>query len=129
MKFFLGAFFSLILFNTLYAQYEMNVSPKALIESAQKGDPDAMFDLGNCMLEGICAGIPRDDSKAIYWMQRSAGLGNGPAQSMIGYFYCSGENKFISMDKKRGRKLLESAINSGDPVAKMISESVIGICN
>ena len=37
--------------------YEMNIPPEALAKSAEAGDPNAMFDYGNCLYGGICKGI------------------------------------------------------------------------
>ena len=37
--------------------YEMNIPPEALERCAKNGDPDCMFDFGNCLYDGICKGI------------------------------------------------------------------------
>lgn len=37
--------------------YEMNIPPAALERCAKNGDPDCMFDFGNCLYDGICKGI------------------------------------------------------------------------
>ena len=35
----------------------MNIPPAALERCAKNGDPDCMFDFGNCLYDGICKGI------------------------------------------------------------------------
>ena len=35
----------------------MNIPPEALERCAKNGDPDCMFDFGNCLYDGICKGI------------------------------------------------------------------------
>ena len=45
--------------------YEMNIPPAALERAAKNGDPDAMFDYGNCLYDGICKGIGIDNKQLI----------------------------------------------------------------
>ena len=113
----------------LFAQFDMNVSPQALIDSAKKGDPDAMFDLGNCMFEGICPGIERNDSQSIYWMQRAAAMDHGAALTMIGVMHCTGENKYIELDKAKGKKMMKRALRSGGPGVETMVNMFISICD
>ena len=62
IKFISISFFILIVSNVRAESpesdyYEMNIPPEALERCAKNGDPDCMFDFGNCLYDGICKGI------------------------------------------------------------------------
>ncbi|MBB2969638.1 peptidoglycan-binding protein [Mesorhizobium sp. RMAD-H1] len=60
------------------------IGPAALREAAAKGDPKALFEIGNRYTDG--RGVQSDYAKATQWYELSAGLGFAPAQYRLGNF-------------------------------------------
>lgn len=60
-----------------------------LMRQAEGGDVKAQYELGLTYHEG--KGVPKDDSKAVMWWQKSAVLGNAEAQQKLGVALFSGE--------------------------------------
>lgn len=58
--------------------------PVALREAAAKGDPKALFEIGNRYTDG--RGVSSDYAKAIQWYELSAARGFAPAQYRLGNF-------------------------------------------
>jgi len=58
--------------------------PAALREAAAKGDPKALFEIGNRYTDG--RGVQSDYAKAAQWYELSAALGFAPAQYRLGNF-------------------------------------------
>lgn len=63
-------------------------SPEVLIQLAEKGDPQAQFDLGVTYYYG--RGVPKDYEKASHWFQKAADQGNAAAQYALGRMYYYG---------------------------------------
>lgn len=56
---------------------------------AEKGDEDAMYQLGNCYYEGV-GGVKQDYTTAIYWYEKASKKGKAEASFMIAYCYFYG---------------------------------------
>jgi TPR repeat protein len=75
--------------------------------SAQKGNADAMFELGNLYYDGL--GAPQDDTKAYNWYKRAAEMGQTDAMLTIGYWYANGIH--VELDYKQTEKWYLKAAN------------------
>ncbi|KAL0245323.1 hypothetical protein GEMRC1_009402 [Eukaryota sp. GEM-RC1] len=51
-------------------------------EAAERGDPEAMVNLGNCFLDGI--GVNKNDRQAVYWFLEAISKGNSNARTRLG---------------------------------------------
>jgi len=60
----------------------------ALTTSAEKGDALAQFQLGRAYYRG--AGLPKDEKKAVEWMEKAAAQGNTDAITSMGFFHAQG---------------------------------------
>ncbi|RHZ87195.1 hypothetical protein Glove_40g167 [Diversispora epigaea] len=58
------------------------------LKSAEEGNGDAQFYLGNCYMQGI--GTTKDEENAFQWYMKSAEGGNSCGQQKLGYFYRNG---------------------------------------
>ena len=54
---------------------------KLLLKAAQKGDANAQYCLGNCLLNGI--GINQNKVEATNWLKKSEKLGNKSAKKLL----------------------------------------------
>jgi uncharacterized protein len=79
-------------------------------------DPSALFDKGMNALTGSSAS--RSAANAIEYFRRSAELGYGPAQVVLGYFYETGFN--ITPDPREALELYKKAAQQGDPLAQWL---------
>ena len=61
----------------------------ALMKAAQRGDPNAQFNLGDWYMTGQ-GGVPRDPSVAAAWYRAAAQKGHAIAASNLGVLYASG---------------------------------------
>jgi TPR repeat protein len=75
--------------------------------SAQKGNCDAMFELGSLYYDGL--GVPQDDTKAYDWYKRAAEMGQTYAMLTIGYWYANGI--YVDLDYKETEKWYLKAAN------------------
>lgn len=82
-------FASLVLALLLSTATAWAESLAALRQRAESGNSDAQYDLAMCYWKGE-EGAPKDNTKAFYWMKRSAEQGDAYAQSWVGYFYEEG---------------------------------------
>ena len=57
-------------------------------KSAEQGDADAQYNLGNMYYDG--QGVPQDYKEAVRWYTKSAEQGDADAQSMVGVCYADG---------------------------------------
>ena len=68
-------------------------SPKNTFEGykarAERGDPVAQFNLGNCYADG--EGVAKDQVQAVSWYRKAAKQGNANAQFNLGVCYHYGE--------------------------------------
>ncbi len=60
----------------------------SLLATAQSNSPEALYERGMDAISG--AGISRNDLQALDYFRRSAELGYGPAQVVMGYFFETG---------------------------------------
>ena len=61
---------------------------KALIETAEKGDAPAQFNLGLSYANGL--GVTKDEVEAVKWYRKAAEKGNAEAQLNLGVMYANG---------------------------------------
>ena len=88
---------------------EANTSD-GLLRSAQAGDPESQFKLGNMYLRGV--GIEYDSEKAIYWLKAAASQGNTDAQFNVACCYLSGIG--VPQDKISAVMMFKEAADKGD---------------
>ena len=86
-------FFYLVLFAALLCGASALAATSAaevekLRAAAEKGDPVAQKNLGNCYYSG--EGVPQDYDKAVYWYRKSADQGYANAQNNLGNCYANG---------------------------------------
>jgi TPR repeat protein len=79
-------------------------------------DPSALFDKGMNALTGSSAS--RSGANAVEYFRRSAELGFGPAQVVLGYFYETGLN--TTADSRAALELYKKAAQQGDPLAQWL---------
>ena len=84
-------------------------------------DPSALFDKGMNALTGSSA--TRSGANAIEYFRRSADLGFGPAQVVLGYFYETGLN--TTADPGEAFELYKKAAQQGDPLAQWLAGRMI----
>ncbi len=68
---------------------DLDDSIRALIRKAQQGNADAQYNLGNMYRLG--QGVPKDFTKAVYWLRKAAGQGYANAQYNLGNMYRLGQ--------------------------------------
>jgi len=83
------------------------------IALAQSASPEALYERGMDAITGI--GPSRNDSLGIDYFRRSAGLGYGPAQIALAYYYETGT--FLAKDPGQALDLYRKAAQQGDPLA------------
>lgn len=66
-----------------FAQYS-----EQLVQSAQQGDAEAQYSLGNCYFYGF--GVDKDQREAVKWLRKAADQGHTSAQNDLGHCYYSG---------------------------------------
>lgn len=79
---------------------------------AAKGDPDAMFDMGQAYRLG--RGVPIDLARAQDWYDRAARTGHVDAQTQLGMLLFQGGNRAA------GVRWLKSAADKGEPRAQLL---------
>ena len=78
--------------------------------AAQGGDKTAQYNLALCFSGGI--GTDKDESKAVYWLGKSAVQGHSRAQSRLGVHYSTGTG--IETDKNKALYWFERAEKNED---------------
>ncbi|KAL0241704.1 hypothetical protein GEMRC1_006939 [Eukaryota sp. GEM-RC1] len=73
-----------------------------------------MFNLGDCFYDGN--GLQKDHSKAVYWYQKAADLGDSSAMKVLGVCYHIGQG--IQEDQSKGDFWLEKAYFLGESNAR-----------
>lgn len=81
-----------------------------LLKSAQSGDPEAQFKLGNMYLRGV--GIELDKAKGIHWLKQAAQQGHASAKYNLACCYLSGIG--VPQDKTTAVMMFNEAARSGD---------------
>jgi TPR repeat protein len=67
---------------------EKSTDWKGVEAKAADGDAMAQFELGRAYFRG--EGVPKDEEKAVEWMEKSANQGNSDAITSMGFFYSQG---------------------------------------
>ncbi|MGA2234723.1 MAG: tetratricopeptide repeat protein [Terriglobales bacterium] len=80
---------------------------------AQSTSPEALYERGMDAITGI--GTSQNYSLGIDYLQRSAGLGYGPAQIALAYFYEAGT--VVARNPSQAVDLYRKAAQQGDPLA------------
>lgn len=87
---------------------------RELEAAAAKGNPRAEAALGELLLRGD--GLPRDDSRALALLEKSARAGHGPAAFRLGFLLSRGENG-AARDPARAIAYFRAAAAAGEPEA------------
>jgi hypothetical protein len=82
--------------------------------AAAKGNPRAEAALGELLLRGD--GLPRDDTRALALLEKSARAGHGPAAFRLGLLLSRGENG-AARDPARAVAYFRAAAAAGEPEA------------
>ncbi len=80
---------------------------------ANKGVPEAQFDLGEMYRDG--EGVRQDHAKAFEWYQKADNQGFAEAQSNLGVMYFSG--KGVRQDKTRAKELISQSCANGHQIS------------
>ena len=96
-------------------------------EASEKGDPEAMFELGKLYEKGI--GTDQDVAKALSLYERAADLGFADAINDLGFLYYQGASG-LKADKKKAVELFLKAADLRHPqamynVAALIDDGVV----
>lgn len=91
----------------------LNFAPAALLSAVQRGEPEALFEIGKRYTDGD--GTKKDLEKAAQWYERAADLGFAPAQYIVGNF----NEKGLGIDKnpEKARDWYEQAAKGGNVIA------------
>ena len=81
---------------------------------AQKGDPEAMGNLGLRYAKGL--GTPRDAKEAFKWLRKAARKGDAPSQNNLGFLYLKGQG--VERDEAQALAWFEKAAAQGLPAAQ-----------
>ncbi len=87
--------------------------PAALISAADRGVPEAAYEMGNRYLEG--KGVPVSPKDAASWYERAADKGIVPAQYRLGSLYEKGNG--VARDPERAKGLYIKAAQGGNAKA------------
>jgi uncharacterized protein len=81
--------------------------------AAQSSSPDALYERGIDAITRV--GSTSNDADGIDYFRRSAGLGFGPSQIVLGYYYETGT--VLTKDPAQALDLYRKAASVGDPLA------------
>ena len=81
------------------------------LNAAEKGNADLQAALGSYYLEGSF-GLPKDNRKALEWLQKSADGGSAQGQYMLGVSYLSGKDG-VAADVQKAISLFRGAGEQG----------------
>ena len=87
---------------------------RGIVSEVTEGDADAQFELGYRYVTG--KGVPRDDVKGVYWLEKAAGQAQRLAQCALGVC-CHLGTGMKRVDEERARALLKMAAEQGVPLA------------
>ena len=98
-------------------QHEMTPDEfKDLSSRAEKGDPQAQYDLAHCFANGS-GGADKNLERTLFWVSKSAEQGNPRAQLMLGSFYISSSG---GNDRRKGLELYRKAAEQGNADAQRL---------
>lgn len=75
------------------------------MQKAKKGDPTAQMFLALCYQQG--KGVEKNDSLAVYWLERSSRQGLSESQVLLGH--CYREGRGVKADSTKAFELYENA--------------------
>lgn len=112
------AFLFLNCISLLSADEDLNF--EEIQKSAEQGDADAQYHLGNCYWQG--RGTAKDETNAVNWYRKAAEQGNASAQYNLGYCYSQG--KGTAKDDTKAFNWYTKAAEQGDADA----QCRLGLC-
>jgi len=87
-------------------------------QSANKGDKDAQYQLGNLYLQGL--GVQNNLKTAFYWYEKASNQEHAQSQHNLGLFYMQGE--IVERDKDKALYWFKKAAENGyEPSKKIIA--------
>src|ERR1700733_15180640 len=92
----------------------LSLSPAELRQLADRGNPDAEWQLGVLYHDGD--GVPKDDALAVQWFERAAQQGYVRAQSTLGAYYWAGRG--VPQDFSKAYFWSQLALAQGDENSK-----------
>ena len=92
----------------------LSLSPAELRQLADRGNPDAEWQLGVLYHDGD--GVPKDDALAVQWFERAAEQGYVRAQSTLGAYYWAGRG--VPQDFSKAYFWSQLALAQGDENSK-----------
>src|SRR3984885_6409326 len=95
-------------------QSTLSLSPAELRQLADRGNPDAEWQLGVLYHDGD--GVPKDDALAVQWFERAAEQGYVRAQSTLGAYYWAGRG--VPQDFSKAYFWSQLALAQGDENSK-----------
>ncbi|WP_166442641.1 tetratricopeptide repeat protein [Phragmitibacter flavus] len=90
------------------------VNPAILEQMAERGNPDAQFELGIRLLGG--EGLEKDEKKAAEWLQKGAAQQHLPSMNALGTLYETGAG--LAKDEKKAYEWYLRAAEYGYPLAQ-----------
>ena len=88
----------------------------SLRQAAERGDPNAQFELGVRYAEG--KGVAPDDKEAARWILKAAEQGHLEAQFNLGLMYADGNG--VPLDESKAVEWLRKAAQKGSAQAQQI---------
>jgi TPR repeat protein len=102
-----------------------SVAYRRFASRAKNGDAIAQNNLGHMYADG--RGVPRDVQKAIYWYNRSAEHGFGPAKVNLGVVYLYGLGKLAANKEKACHWFKEAANQSNNDATDFYSAHCVTV--
>ena len=97
-----------------YARRDYAGAFRLILPLAERGDPDAQFNVGNMYLMG--QGVANDNALAAQWYRKAAEQGSAGAQSNLGNVYAAGLG--VPKDDAQAVKWFRLAAEQGNPHAQ-----------
>ena len=88
---------------------------RQVIQDAEQGNAEAQFILAMMHYQGH--GVPKDERKAVQWLQKSANQGNAVAQLELGRGYGNGDYG-LAKNERKAMELIRKAAEQGQPIAQ-----------
>lgn len=98
-----------------YEEKDYETSLKRFKKAAEKGIPEAMFNVGVFYANGY--GVQKDEAEAFKWMLKAAESGDVKAQYLVSCFYESGEGGAEKKDEDEAYKWMKKAAENKYPDA------------
>ena len=98
-----------------YNERNYSAAFNAFLSDADAGDKRSQYYVGYLYLNGL--GVNQNSSKALEYLNASAGQNYGSALSLLGYLYDQGQ--IVPLNKKKAIELYTAAANQNDPSAML----------